>query len=232
MYSPHTAVDAAGGGLNDWLADIVVGNPLSSPDHGFVVMSIVPDLTRMINSYRKTYNTTSHTRSVIIPVKDVPDFSDAGYGRLVRFKAPQELGTLVSRIRLGLGSLNGLSVAVPQDVVHQQKPNIPISSVGICAGSGGSLLNGLDVDLLFTGELSHHEALAAIEKGKCVITAFHSNTERKYLRDRMAVQLKAQIVEGLSLTKGLVSGGEEVSVGVSKTDRDPYELIMADQAGW
>jgi putative NIF3 family GTP cyclohydrolase 1 type 2 len=25
VYSPHTAVDAAPGGLNDWLADIVTG---------------------------------------------------------------------------------------------------------------------------------------------------------------------------------------------------------------
>lgn len=25
VYSPHTAVDAAPGGLNDWLADIIVG---------------------------------------------------------------------------------------------------------------------------------------------------------------------------------------------------------------
>jgi putative NIF3 family GTP cyclohydrolase 1 type 2 len=26
VYSPHTAVDAAVGGMNDWLADIVTGN--------------------------------------------------------------------------------------------------------------------------------------------------------------------------------------------------------------
>lgn len=26
VYSPHTAVDAAVGGLNDWLADIVTGS--------------------------------------------------------------------------------------------------------------------------------------------------------------------------------------------------------------
>lgn len=28
VYSPHTAVDAAPGGLNDWLADIVTNRPL------------------------------------------------------------------------------------------------------------------------------------------------------------------------------------------------------------
>lgn len=33
MYSPHTAVDAAPGGLNDWLADIITGRGTSS--YGF-----------------------------------------------------------------------------------------------------------------------------------------------------------------------------------------------------
>jgi len=31
VYSPHTAVDAVPGGLNDWLADLVTGNPNSKP---------------------------------------------------------------------------------------------------------------------------------------------------------------------------------------------------------
>lgn len=31
VYSPHTAVDAAPGGLNDWLADIVIGERQASP---------------------------------------------------------------------------------------------------------------------------------------------------------------------------------------------------------
>lgn len=43
-----------------------------------------------------------------------------------------------------------------------------IRKVGICAGSGGSLLRGVDADLLFTGELGHHDALAAVESGKVV----------------------------------------------------------------
>lgn len=31
VYSPHTAIDAAPGGLNDWLADIVVGKTQGEP---------------------------------------------------------------------------------------------------------------------------------------------------------------------------------------------------------
>jgi hypothetical protein len=33
VYSPHTAIDAAPGGLGDWLADIVTGTPVTAPEH-------------------------------------------------------------------------------------------------------------------------------------------------------------------------------------------------------
>lgn len=172
---------------------------------------------------------------MITPIKDAPqDFEDSGYGRIVRFKTPQKLGDLLSRIRHGLG-VQGLSVAVPQSVPDAQKPGIGISSVGICAGSG-SMLNGLDVDLLLTGELSHHEALAVIEQGKCVIAASHSNSERAFLRQRMQAalmkQLKAEIAE-VEMEGGWEEGlGTDCEVAVSKMDRDPYEVLSWNQAQW
>jgi predicted ATP-binding protein involved in virulence len=101
------------------------------------------------------------------------------------------------------------------------------------------MLNGLDVDLLFTGELSHHEALAAIEQGKCVITAFHSNTEREFLKSRMRPALinelekmveEKEINEMVDREKwGLVGGFD---IAVSEADRDPYEIITSGQTGW
>ena len=44
-----------------------------------------------------------------------------------------------------------------------------VSTVAICAGSGGSLLLGVDADVYFTGEMPHHEVLAAIQSGHNVI---------------------------------------------------------------
>lgn len=75
------------------------------------------------------------------------------------------------------------------------------------------MLNGLDVDLLFTGELSHHEALAAVENGRCVITVNHSNSERGYLK-----VMKRLLEEELQADK-------EIEIGISKCDRDPFEII-------
>ncbi|KAM3083297.1 hypothetical protein ACMFMG_003952 [Clarireedia jacksonii] len=206
VYSPHTAVDAAPGGLNDWLADIVTNHPL-------VKGTEVED-----EAIRSA--SIDHDRSIINPVISIPDgFDGAGYGRIVRFHQPQKLGDIAQRIQYSLGDLSGLSVAVPQSIPKGKRSGVEISSVGICAGSGGSMLNGLDVDLMFTGELSHHEALAAIEQGKCVITAFHSNTERAFLKDRMRPALMQAI-------------GGKVDIAISDVDRDPYDIIAKDAVDW
>lgn len=203
VYSPHTAVDAAPGGLNDFLADIVTSS-----------------------------GTLEQERKIINPVSGLnslpKEFSSAGYGRIVTFKEAQKLGYVVGRVIEDLGGLKGVSVAVPQDVSEGKKGEVKIKTVGICAGSGGSMLNGLDVDLLFTGELSHHEALAAIENGKCVITAFHSNTERAFLMEKLQRQLTETVEEELKNGGSEVSGlVDEFEVAVSGVDRDPFEIVTS-----
>ncbi|RKF72788.1 Protein NIF3-like protein [Golovinomyces cichoracearum] len=212
VYCPHTAVDAAEDGLNDWLADIITGKETDS-------------------------SITASTRSVISPVKSAPvGFEDAGYGRIVRFQNSISLKTLLERITRGLDSKNGLSVAVPQSTSGNSKQRIGISSVGICAGSGGSMLGGLDVDVLFTGELSHHEALAAIEEGKVVITAGHSNTERNFLRRKLRHLLQEQINKEISRCSSTdstdLSKYGNFSVDVSEVDRDPYEIVRLHDEDW
>lgn len=200
VYSPHTAVDAAKKGLGDWLEDVITG----------------------ANTKREARN-TGYESSVINPAKNVPGHEGAGSGRIVRFSKPQKLGTLLRRIKKGLGSINGLCVATPQSLPHGERFDIEISSVAMCAGSGGSMLTGLDVDMLFTGELSHHEALAEIERGKVVVTAFHSNTERAFLRERLQLQLSDE----LSTT----ASAHSFAVSVSAVDKDPFEIFTMDQLG-
>ncbi|CEA17189.1 unnamed protein product [Blumeria hordei] len=209
VYSPHTAVDAAPGGLNDWLADIVTGEE-----------------TEVV--------TSPSTRTIIKPTKNAPPpgFEGAGYGRIVRFDTPQALGSIVKRITKGLKAQNGLSVAVPQSTLPNLKSQIPITTVGICAGSGGSILNGLDVDLLFTGELSHHEALAAIEANRAVITAGHSNTERIFLEKRLKDRLIDGILQELDLIVPPVDRIQDIVVIASMVDRDPYEIVRLEDKDW
>lgn len=137
-----------------------------------------------------------HRRCPIQSTK-VEGHPGAGMGRVVRFSDPVSLPDILDRIHLGLGSLKGFQVAVPQG---KQASDVMIGSIGICAGSGGHLFAemekaGENVDLLFTGELSHHEALAAIEKGRCVICLLHSNTERGFLHSVLKHQLERTVQE-------------------------------------
>ena len=137
-----------------------------------------------------------------------------------------------------MGNPKGFPIAVPQG---SNIGDISISSVGMCAGSGGSLFAGLnDIDLLFTGELSHHEARAAIERGQCVITLFHSNTERGFLHNVLRTQLLESIKlewetirneekakDGVSEELVEALDDEYVGVEVSEKDRDPYGIVIS-----
>jgi putative NIF3 family GTP cyclohydrolase 1 type 2 len=159
-------------------------------------------------------------------------------GRIVRFNEPQPLSAIIDRVARGVGNPKGFPIAIPQGKSVEE---MTIRSIAICAGSGGSMFaNVKDIDLLFTGELSHHEALAAIEKGQCVITLFHSNSERGFLHS----VLKAQLEEKVRLEWEHVRKAEQakdgvseelfdalddtyVTVEVSEKDRDPYGLVIS-----
>ena len=183
---------------------------------------------------------TGHARSVIHAIKGVQGFEEAGMGRLVKFKEPQPLTHLIERIAHGVGSPKGFPVAIPQT---QQVEDIQIRSVGICAGAGHAVLEDVDADLLFTGELSHHDALAATEKGKCVVTLFHSNTERGFLSSVLKEKLTAVLKEEWKRVREEVMGevnskwdlaeewgdalkDEDVLVECSERDRDPFGIVI------
>ena len=188
-----------------------------------------------------------HTRSVINPVEGVDGFEDAGMGRLVKYKSPQPLTHLIERIAHGVGSPKGFPVAIPQ---NRQVEDIEIHSVGVCAGSGHSVLKDCDADLLFTGELSHHEALRLTEQGKCVVTLFHSNSERGFLssvlKDKLTKVLTDEWERLRNKTKEELDGqaelhehwedalkDDDVLVEVSESDRDPFGIVIlqSDQQG-
>ncbi|KAF2656001.1 NGG1p interacting factor 3 [Lophiostoma macrostomum CBS 122681] len=260
VYSPHTAVDAAPGGLGDWLADIVTGTKTLYDDKegdGKPQSPEIDDDDPFIEKGRPTYTlnhhpsqttlrlaklaipetiTTPHTRRPIVPQSpELESHPGAGMGRIVNFKEPQPLPTVLDRIGKGLNNPKGFPIAIPQDKTIS---DISISSVGICAGSGGSLLGNLDVDLLFTGEMSHHEALAAIEKGQVVISLFHSNSERGFLSEVLREQLEETVVKEWQTIREEESGNEEVKealsdqefeVLVSEIDRDPYGIVVLKQ---
>ena len=55
-------------------------------------------------------------------------------------------------------------------VAYTTARDIPaVRSVAICAGSGGDVLQGVDADVYLTGEMAHHQVLAAVASGRNVV---------------------------------------------------------------
>ena len=88
-----------------------------------------------------------------------------------------------------------------------------ISSIALCPGAGGSVLTKTEADLLWTGEMRHHDVLAAQARGQHVVLCEHSNTERGYL------PVFAERVRDLAARAGL-----DLSARPSVHDRDPHEF--------
>ncbi|KAL4892617.1 GTP cyclohydrolase 1 type 2/Nif3 [Aspergillus ambiguus] len=230
VYSPHTAVDATPGGMADWLCDLVTGSivPRAAAPRSIPKSSSTQHYSEPVYPQPGPVTAASasavvpHSRSTIHPSPlPVPDGMDAaGMGRLVTFDTPQPLTAVVDRIATGVGLPAGIPVAIPQSCTSTDA--VTVRSVGVCPGSGSSVLlrpppGGQIPDLLFTGELSHHEALAAIERGSSVVALSHSNTERGYLRAVMQQKLTDALRQEWS---------EEFTVGVSERDRDPYGVMI------
>ncbi len=85
-------------------------------------------------------------------------------------------------------------------------------TIGVVPGSGGSmaqLAQREGCELFITGEMTHHEILAASQSGLSVVLAGHTNTERGYLK-RLQVRLTEEL--------------EGARVMVSTTDMDQVKI--------
>lgn len=274
IYSPHTALDAAGGGTNDVLAalvgldDLRPLDPFPGADAGKVVTFVpteqVADVARaafaagagIIGNYthcsfmtegvgtfrggaesnpsvgrRETHEAVNETRLEMIcpavhleavraaivnaheyeePPVDIyplrPAPGGIGMGRAGRLHRPLRQTTLINRIKKHLG-LKNISVALAGDGARM------VGTVAVAAGSCGGMWHAAieaGAGFYLTGELKHHEALAATAAGMTVACVGHSNSERPVLQP-----LKDAITR-------LLPG---ITVIVSAIDRDPYAIM-------
>ena len=187
VYSPHTACDCAMGGVNDWLATGVGGG----------------------------------TVAPIPPAEGRHADTGAGEGRTVKLEAPIKLSELIDRIKAHL-QLQHVRVALAFDrFADGAKASDPldldseVQTIGICAGSGSSVLGGVKTHVWLTGEMSHHEILAANAAGTTVILTDHSNTERGYLQT-MSQMLQAELSKECEQLPEFV---------ISSVDADPLVVL-------
>lgn len=260
VYSPHSALDRTLGGMADWLVDIVTGayqgatkdssSSFKSCDVSFYSAPTYPQDQNVPTILPASISQQpSHTRATIHPlvIKAKGILLSTGAGRLVTFEEAQPLTKLIDFIGSGIGLPGGIPIATPQT-----KPidTISIRAVGICPGDGASVLlrsGGALPDLLLTGEMKHHEALAVTELGSVAIALAHSNSERGFLRAVLQNQLRTEISQQWEKARGVALRelhrsmtqdefessplyeaymDEDVEVSVSEMDRDPYGIMI------
>nr|XP_055031429.1 NIF3-like protein 1 isoform X1 [Misgurnus anguillicaudatus]XP_055031430.1 NIF3-like protein 1 isoform X1 [Misgurnus anguillicaudatus] len=146
------------------------------------------------------------SKSLNVTQVQQPPLLGCGQGRLSVLDEPVSLAVAVQKMKTHLG-LPHLRLALGD----QQTLESLVKTVAVCAGSGGSVLQGVKADLYITGEMSHHEVLDAVAKGTSVILSDHSNSERGYLS-----VFKEKLLEKL---------GHAVSLVVSESDRDPLQVV-------
>ncbi|XP_055472543.1 NIF3-like protein 1 [Psammomys obesus] len=135
-----------------------------------------------------------------------PLLLNTGMGRLCTLDTSVSLATMIKRIKRHL-KLSHLRLALGVGKTLES----PVNTVALCAGSGGSILQGVEADLYLTGEMSHHDVLDAASKGINVILCEHSNTERGFLSD-------LQEMLGVHLEN-------KINIVLSETDRDPLHVV-------
>ncbi len=133
-----------------------------------------------------------------------------GMGRVGRLPRPTRLNTLVNRIKKGLEVPKVLQTVGSASAIRKDSL---IGTVAVAAGSCGDLWRSAveaHAGLYITGEMRHHDALAAAATGMTVVCVGHSNSERLTLG---------------KLAERLRSATSNLKVILSQEDRDPFEII-------
>jgi len=131
-----------------------------------------------------------------------PPPTGAGLGRFGRMETPCTVEELAERARACLPTSR---VALAGD------PGRRVERVAVCGGAGGDLVDAAaaaGADLLLTGDVKHHQAHHALERGLAVIDAGHYGTERPVL-DLLARLLRE-------------NAGDALEVHLSRVCTDPF----------
>lgn len=138
-----------------------------------------------------------------------PLMKDVGLGRIGYLNQPRTIREVTDIIKKHF-KMKTFRIALANGKTLDSE----VKKIAAGAGSGSKLLSNLNVDLIITGELSHHEILHEVHRGVTVIVTDHTNTERGYFG------MFKEKFEAL-----LAKNGEMVEISLSEVDRDPLQYI-------
>ncbi|VUZ52868.1 unnamed protein product [Hymenolepis diminuta] len=235
VYSPHTALDAVAGGLNDWLLspfDWKHKRPLNGTKLTETLSTVAALKNRALREYCIENNVAPLNSDIpcldgqvseITVTGDAPKCLDIkledsviflpeeGAGRIALLNEGHTISGIVESFKKLLDT-SLLKVALGYGKTFDS----PVSALAVCAGSGGSMFTHEPMaqvaDLLFTGEASYHDQLDAVSRGNTIITAGHSVSERGYLTQRLKPWLAKEIA---TLTDA------QIPIDISSKDTEP-----------
>ena len=169
------------------------------PEMRFETIVPAEKLDRVVEAVKKTHPYETPAFDVFKLHSTGPAF---GLGRIGELAQPMRIAKIVERIKKTTG-------AKAVGLVGDEKRLVRRAAV--CAGSCGKIINlviAAKADLYLTGELKHHQALAAQEAGLTCICLSHTVSERFVLK-KLAGQLRRQL--------------EGIEIKISKKDADPFK---------
>ncbi len=124
-----------------------------------------------------------------------------GLGRIGKLAEPLSMERVIAKIKRATGAKAFGIIGKEERIVRK---------AAVCAGSCGKLVNSViaaGADLYLTGELKHHQALAAQEAGMTCICLSHTVSERFILK-KFARRLQNEL--------------KQVKITVSRKDAEPF----------
>ena len=148
------------------------------------------------------------------PLTGAPAFHSA-------LKAALQLEHVLVALPLGAGAFSADGTVGDAAGLMRAAEDVAVRSIAVCGGSGATVLAGAPADVLVTGEMGHHEVLAAVAAGSAVVLTNHSNCERGWLP-----QLRERLLrewEGPGGGKEMT--GTDLDICVSLVDADPLLCV-------
>ncbi|GAA5912330.1 hypothetical protein JCM6882_002562 [Rhodosporidiobolus microsporus] len=205
VFTIHTAADNAVGGVNDFMGAGLLEASGAKVEVEEAAGGVRPGKGKGIRALKEVENPPEGHEGC--GGGRIVDLEEAGGKRLSWEEAVQAV-----KGKLGLKYIQAARSPTGSDAIN---------TIAICAGSGGGVLKGVKVDLWLTGELGHHDILAANAQGIHVFCCNHSATERPWL-SHFAPRLQKVLNE---LGAKDEAGKVEYEVVVSGEDREPLEVV-------